>query len=469
VSRFTATADLSGTVAGSEFVIYEDPVDASAEHHGGALSFGSDGRLYVTTGEHFNPDEAQSLTSPRGKVLRFNANGSVPTDNPFYDGSGPNFDAIWALGLRSPSRASCDGPTGRLYVADVGDSASPTAREELLVGVAGANYGWPACEGFSCGGDPRYTSPIYAYPHIGRDSAITGGFVYRGSQFPASYYGNYFFADDAQSWIKRLTLDANGKVTGVSNFEAPDGSPDGPYGDIVYLCEGPDGALYFVDLGYSDATGQPGVSKIRRIRFVQASEPPAVTPSADTTEGLAPLTVTFSSAGSADPEGDPLSYLWTFGDNGESTDANPAHTYAGNGSYVARLAVSDGTSTSLSPPMTIDVGTRPVPAILSPATGARFGAGDTIFFSGAATDAEDGVLAPSAFTWSIDLLHEGRVHPGVPRTGARAGSFTVPASGRAFSGNTGYRITLTVTDSDGLRASQSVIVYPDKVDRNTPR
>ena len=108
VSRFTALPDLSGTVSGSEFVIYQDPQAANAEHHGGALNFGNDGKLYVTTGEHFDPPVAQSLASPRGKVLRFNKDGTVPTDNPFYDGGGPNVDAIWALGLRNPFRASYD-------------------------------------------------------------------------------------------------------------------------------------------------------------------------------------------------------------------------------------------------------------------------------------------------------------------------------------------------------------------------
>src|SRR5262249_16746977 len=67
VSRFTANADLTGTVAGSELVIYQDPNDANAEHHGGALNFGNDGKLYVTTGDHFNADDSQSLQSPRGK------------------------------------------------------------------------------------------------------------------------------------------------------------------------------------------------------------------------------------------------------------------------------------------------------------------------------------------------------------------------------------------------------------------
>ena len=82
--------------------------------------------------------------------------------------------------------------------------------------------------------------------------AIVAGFVYHGTQFPSSYQGSFFFADYAQNWIKRLTFDANGTVTGVFNFEPADGSADGPYGDIVYLTEGPEGALYYVDIGFSD-------------------------------------------------------------------------------------------------------------------------------------------------------------------------------------------------------------------------
>ena len=103
---------------------------------------------------------------------------------------------------------------------------------------------------------------------------MTGGFVYHGDQFPSGYKGSYFFADYTQNWIKRLTFDANGNVNGVFNFEPPDGRVDGPYGDIVYLTEGPDGALYYVDLGYSDIGGTFGVSKIRRIRFI-SGEPAA--------------------------------------------------------------------------------------------------------------------------------------------------------------------------------------------------
>ena len=62
-----------------------------------------------------------------------------------------------------------------------------------------------------------------------------------------------------------------------------------------------------------------------------------------------------------------------------------------------------------------------------------------ISFSGDATDTEDGTLPPSAFTWNIDFLHEGHVHPGIPQTGVKSGSFTIPTSGHDFSGNTRYQ------------------------------
>ena len=132
------------------------------------------------------------------------------------------------------------------------------------------------------------------------------------------------------------------------NFEPANGAADGPYGDIVYLTEGPDGAIYYVDLGYSDTSGQFGVSKIRRIRYVQSNQAPVSIAAGNPTTGTPPLDVTFSSAGSTDPEGQPLTYLWTFGDNTTSTQANPVHTYAQAGMYTARLTVSDGVNSTVS-------------------------------------------------------------------------------------------------------------------------
>src|SRR6185295_4902469 len=124
-----------------------------------------------------------------------------------------------------------------------------------------------------------------------------------------------------------------------------------------------------------------------------------------------------------------------FGDNVTSPAANPTHIYTQPGTYSARLTVSDGVTSSTSTPITISAGNRPVATITSPVDGAFFVAGNVINFAGNATDTEDGTLPASAFTWNIDFLHEGHVHPGVPVTGVKSGSFTIPTTGHDFSGN----------------------------------
>ena len=111
----------------------------------------------------------------------------------------------------------------------------------------------------------------------------------------------------------------------------------------------------------------------------------------------------------------------------------------------------------------IRVGNPPIATILTPQDGITFQAGDVISFSGAATDQEDGTLPASAYTWNIDFLHEGHVHPGIPQTGVKSGTFTIPTTGHDFSGNTRYRIALTVTDSDNLTSTTAVTIWPRKV------
>ena len=351
--------------------------------------------------------------------------------------------------MRNPFRGFYDAPTGRTFIGDVGGNVYSTAVEHLYLGAAGANYAWPNCEG-NCQ-SPPYTNGIYNYAHNGRDACIVAGFVYRGTQFPSQYQGSFFIADYAQNWIKRLTLDANGNVTNVFNFQPQDGRPDGPYGSIVDLKQGPDGALYYLDIGYDDNTHNLGTPKLRRIRYVQSNLPPVANTSADKTSGQTPLTVNFSSAGSSDPEGQPLSYSWIFGDDTTSTDANPSHTYTTAGRYTVRLTVSDGNTSTVSAPLTITVGSPPTARILTPGDGSTFRAGDVISYSGSADDPEDGTLPASAYTWQIDLLHAGHVHPGLPASGGTSGTFTVPTSGHDFTRRRAYRISLTVTDSTGSR------------------
>ena len=217
VSRFTASGN--ATVPGSEVALWEDPDGAGEGHLGGSLAFGNDGKLYISTGENWTPADAQRLDIPRGKILRINKDGTIPTDNPFYDGAGPNRDEIWAYGLRNPFRMSIDPVTGKMYIGDVG---SDNSIEELNVGVRGANYGWPVCEG-PCGVSGM-TNPSYSYSDGGRDASITGGVVYRGSQFPSEYYGSYFFGDYVQHWVRRIKFDGDGNVSQVMSFWPADGS-----------------------------------------------------------------------------------------------------------------------------------------------------------------------------------------------------------------------------------------------------
>src|SRR5262245_55100914 len=370
LSRFTVNQAL--TSAGSEVVLYEDPDISGADHHGGAIMFGNDNMLYVTTGEQFYGPAAQDMANPEGKILRLNpVDGSPAPGNPFLNTPGVD-PRIWASGLRNPFRGYYDAPTGRMLIGDVGYQTV----EEINIGAAGANYGWPNAEGPS--NNPAYTNPVYSYTHSGHDSAVVGGFVYHGTQFPSSYQGSYFYADYAQHWIKRLTFDANGNLTGAFNFVPADGLPDGPYGDIVYLTEGPEGALYYVDLGFQ--LGGNGAGTVHRISYVSTNQAPVAAASATPTTGTSPLSVTFSSAGSFDPEGTALSYSWDFGDGAVSSEANPTHTYTARGTYQARLTVSDGVNSTLSLPVSISVGSPPVITAFNttPGDGGLFVAGDVV-------------------------------------------------------------------------------------------
>ncbi len=459
LSRFTANATQTGIVAGSETVLYEDPGDSGADHHGGAIMFGNDGMLYLTTGEQFFAPPAQDLSSTQGKILRLNPiDGSAAPGNPFANTPGAD-PRIWAYGLRNPFRGYYDAPTGRMFIGDVGFDTW----EEINLGVAGANYGWPNAEGPS--NNPAYTNPIYSYNHNTGNTAVVAGFVYHGTQFPSSYQGAFFVGDYTGHTIKYLTLDNNANVTGVFNFLPSDGSTEGPYGDPVYLTEGPEGALYYVDILGWNGTTQDGVGKIRRISFVGSNLPPVAQASAQPDNGPDRRSVVnFSSAGSSDPESQPLTYAWNFGDSTTSTVANPTHTYNVAGTYQARLTVSDGVNSTLSTPLSISVGNPPIITSFStdPSDGGLFKAGDVISFSATATD--EGVPLPaSAYAWEIDFLHESHVHPGAPLIGVTSGTFTIPTSGHDFSGNTRYRITLTVTDSSGLQSTSSATVVPQKV------
>ena len=218
ISRFTAAGDVAAP--SGEQILHDLPaVSGAREHHGGALHFGSDGKLYAGVGDNSNPANSQDLTSPFGKLLRFNDDGSIPADNPFFSTQQGLARAIWAYGLRNPFTFAVQPATGRIHINDVGENTW----EEVNLGVAGANYGWPNSEGpdkLSAGS----VAPLWTYKHSATTPpgsgpggfftgfAIVGGAFYPASgTFAAPYRENYFFADFIGKFIGRLDM-ANGNA-----------------------------------------------------------------------------------------------------------------------------------------------------------------------------------------------------------------------------------------------------------------
>src|SRR5262245_55724051 len=141
VSRFTAVGDVAAS--GSETIVLElNNLSSAQNHNGGALHFGLDGKLYIAVGENANSANAKTLSNLLGKILRIEASGAIPTDNPFFNVASGNNRAIWALGLRNPFTFGIQPGTGRMFINDVGQNTW----EEVDEGIPGANYGWPNCE-----------------------------------------------------------------------------------------------------------------------------------------------------------------------------------------------------------------------------------------------------------------------------------------------------------------------------------
>ncbi|AUV82844.1 hypothetical protein C2R22_15360 [Salinigranum rubrum] len=431
----------------SETVIWENPDTYVGEYHfGGGLEFGPDGLLYLTTGEEFDPALSQDLSNAGGKIHRFSPNGTVPADNPFLDNASA-IDSVWAYGLRNPYRAKWDLSTHRFFVGDVGGNVVDS-REEVNLGEAGANYAWPICEG-DCAGS-EYTDPLYSYPHRDVGGSIISGPVYRGNQYPSAYTGAYFFADYAYNELRYLTFDDTGAVTGDYLFRTFAGRP-------VDLVEGPDGALYSPLIAYGN---------VKRVEYKFATDSPYITGAgADVTQGDAPLTVEFTGF-AEDPNDEALTYTWEFGDGTTATGSTVTHTYSSTGVYQARLRVTDASGNEdISDPIEITVGSGPVVQIGSPTDGSTFVAGDTITFSGSATTAAGDPVPPEDLSWTVLFTHNDHTHPVLGPVSGSSGSFDIARTGHDYHGDTGYRISLTATDtSTGVSSTQSVDIDPEKVD-----
>jgi PKD repeat protein len=222
----------------------------------------------------------------------------------------------------------------------------------------------------------------------------------------------------------------------------------------VELQIGPDGNLYYVDIGGGT---------IRRIKYTAGvNQPPVAVATANPTSGDIGMTVSFDGSGSSDPNGDPLSYAWDLdGDGGfdDSTAQKPTWTYNAAGSYRVSLRVSDGRGGTATDAITIGVG-RPKVTISTPTTDLRWAVGETVSFSGSATD-NQGVAIPAANrTWKLVLKHgacpDCHEHFLQTYSGTASGSFMTPDHDYP----TELELSLTATDSSGLANTASARLLP---------
>lgn len=230
--RVVRWTDQGGSGTNLTTIIDNLPGGTDCCHKGGRLAFGPDGKLYVTVGENHLAAQAQDPSSLRGKILRYNADGTVPSDNPF-GASNP----VWAIGLRNPFGLAFS-PNGQLFVTDngpSGDAGSPATGYDRVVLVGrGGNYQWPTCYGNSiplqashCSGTP----PTY---QSGTTTLVPTGATFVGAKGPTGYQGDFVYCSYSQAQLKVMSADGRQML-----FDGPRCQLD--------VKEGPDHALYMSD------------------------------------------------------------------------------------------------------------------------------------------------------------------------------------------------------------------------------
>ena len=520
LSRLEISAG-SNVSTGTESVLIEGWGQQYPSHTVGTLMFGADGMLYASAGDGAsftfadygqdgsppNPlgdppvaiggaqspptaeggaTRAQSLrrvSGPavlNGTLIRVDpSTGAGLSDNPLFASADPNARRIVGYGFRNPFRFTVRPGTNDLWVGDVGWSGwAEIDRIPNPLTSTVRNFGWPCYEGAaplsnyqtlglnicqSLYSQPGgHTPPYFAYspsqPVVAGEtcptgsSSITGLAFYEGGAYPATYQGALFFADHSRNCIWSMFAGANGLPDPATRATFVAGAA-GP----VDLQIGPGGDVFYVDL--SGGT-------IRRIRHTSGNQAPTAVIQATPSSGLAPLSVTFSSAGSSDPDGDPITYGWNFGDGGTSTQANPSHTYGSTGTFTAVLTVTDSIGAFSKDQETITAGnSKPTAFIDTPGAGFQWKVGQSIPFSGHATDPQDGTLPPAAFLWELILHHcpsNCHTHPIESLPNIDTGSFSAPDHDYPSH----LEIKLTVTDAGGLTDTKSVLLNPQTVALN---
>jgi glucose/arabinose dehydrogenase len=492
VIRVTANGDVAqsgskvvllGSVTGNsadpsceDWPLTADCIPSDYDSHSiGNIKFGADGMLYVATGDgaSYNTVDvralrAQSIDRLAGKILRVNpANGQGLTDNPFYNGNlNSTRSKVWAYGVRNAFRFGFKPGTNTIFSGDVGWSL----REEVNVATSGRNLGWPCYEGtlqqsgyaaysqcqalYSAGG---VTFGVHTYDHNPEDAAVVAGGFTGTNNYPPEFQNAYWFGDYSRDEIRAFKVDAsNNMVPGSMKLYT-----NGAHGP-VQIEVGADGDVYYLSINGGE---------LRRVRHVGGNRPPVAVAGATPSNGLTPLAVNFSSAGSNDPDaGQTVTYDWDFGDgSAHSAAANPSHTYTTAGTYTARLTVADPFGLTATDTEVIQAGnSAPTATITAPDNDAKYDVGDVITFGGTGSDTQDGALPGASLAWSVVMKHcaDGTYTPSTchphthhSQTGA-SGQFTIADHGDFVF----YEVFLTATDSGGLTDTEKVTITANTVD-----
>ena len=225
IQRLVRFTDVNGV--GQNRTVILDNLPSASQHNAGNLGFGRDGKLYLSMGDNTDPANSQDPNVLPGKILRYNIDGSVPTDNPF-GATNPAF----AIGLRNSFDFTFHPQSGTIYASENGQNCD----DEINRIVGGQNYGWRPNQ--PCGdNDPAFTAPLIRFnPPI----APTGIVFYTGNVFP-QFTGSLFMTDFNTGRVRRFVVNesAGGQIT--TNEIVVDGG----FGLLLDIVQGPDGFIYF--------------------------------------------------------------------------------------------------------------------------------------------------------------------------------------------------------------------------------
>ena len=452
ISRVRANGDFA--VPGSEQVLLDLDLLTGSIHNAGAMVFGTDGKLYIGTGDGAKSANAQSLATTLGKILRINPDGSIPPGNPFYNQLTGNNRAIYAYGMRNPFSMSSDPVSGKIYFCDVGAEAW----EEVNELRPGANYGWKTYQGSS--GNPDFQDPLYAYQHTEGCAIVGAAFAFQGNPLvPPVFQGKFLFADYCRGWIRALDP-ATGMLADsfASGIDRPVSLLATPTGELWYLARaGLGGGSQIDNTASTEGTlwrvfwaGEGAPKFSAQPKFVLVAEG----------ESAVFRAQAFGSQ--------PIRYQWFLngdtipGVNSTALVLNNL-TLADSGSVVFCTAANvSGTDTSHTALVGVSSNKRPLPEILFPLENTLYRGGDTIRFAGRADDPEEGPLPADRLTWRIDLHHATHAHPALPTTpGIAEGQFVVPQVGETAT-DVFFRIYLSARDAQGFEKTVHRDVFPLK-------